>query len=149
VKRAAATPPPGHETGTVIEVCAAMICDGHRVLLATRPAHSHLAGKWEFPGGKKRTGESDEACIRRELREELGLDPVAIRPLASLTHEYPAKRVHLHFLHCTLAPGAVPHSREGQQLGWFPVAELNTVDLAAADRRFVEEQLTARPCRDA
>ena len=72
---------------TVPVVCAVIIRDG-RVLIAQRPAHKHLALKWEFPGGKVEPGESAEAAIVREIREELGCDFAIGRALPRFTHAY-------------------------------------------------------------
>lgn len=120
-----------------IEVCAAVIRRNGRLLLATRPDGSHLAGKWEFPGGKLHPGETPEACIAREIQEELGVGMLAPVHLCDLRHEYPGKAVRLHFLLGELAADAVPHGHEGQDCGWFTLAELHRLELAGADAAFV------------
>lgn len=120
-----------------IEVCAAVIRRGGRFLLATRPAESHLAGKWEFPGGKRHHGETAEACIARELGEELGLDVSQATFLAVTTHRYPTKTIRLTFLECVLADKREPVAHDGQQVGWFTFEELHELDLAPADREFL------------
>ncbi len=124
-----------------IDVCAAVVRQRQRFLLATRPPGSHLAGYWEFPGGKIHAGETPEACILRELCEELGVAAVEPEFLALVEHDYPGKRIRLHFLRCRLPDGENPHPHEGQQCGWFTLAELRALNLAPADRRFVEEFL--------
>ncbi len=120
-----------------LDVCAAVIRRGNRLLLATRPPGSHLAGKWEFPGGKCHPGETLEACIVREIQEELGVTMLRPVLLCSLRHTYPDKAIHLHFMLGELAPEAVPHGHEGQECGWFARAELGKLDLAGADAEFV------------
>ena len=108
------------------------------LLLARRPAGSHLAGKWEFPGGKCHDGESLEACIRREIREELGLEVQADERLATIEHVYPEKTVRLHFMACELRNGAAICHHDGQDSGWFRVEQLAGLDLAGADRQFAD-----------
>lgn len=123
---------------SAIDVCAAVIVRDGRYLLARRLPDSHLAGCWEFPGGKQREGENRQDCIRRELKEELGLDASPSRALTTICHTYPEKTVRLHFVPCTLTPEAEPVGLDGQQVGWFPLEGLQHLDLAPADRRFVE-----------
>ena len=121
-----------------IEVCAAVIQRDGRYLLGRRPAGSHMAGKWEFPGGKVHAGESREDCILRELREELGLvarDPVFV---TTIEHAYPEKTIRLHFLRCTAGDDGRCSADEHEEIGWFRLGELAALDLAPADRRFVE-----------
>jgi mutator protein MutT len=121
-----------------IDVCAAVIVRGHYFLLAQRPEGKHLAGKWEFPGGKVDPNESLHDCIAREILEELGLDVLNPRLLVSLEHDYPEKRIRLHFLQCAIADDAAPCHHEGQDSAWVNIQELSSQDLAPADRRFVE-----------
>jgi 8-oxo-dGTP diphosphatase len=73
---------------TIRVVAAALFDSRGQVLIAERPLGKHLAGRWEFPGGKIDAGESDEAALRRELREELGVAVGKARPLVSLSHDY-------------------------------------------------------------
>lgn len=124
-----------------IDVCAAVIRRGQSVLLATRPPGTHLSGVWEFPGGKVAPGESMEECIRRELAEELGLQVLSARQIATIRHQYPAKTVILHFLECSIDRGAQPVGHEGQQIQWVTVEGLDRIDMAPADRVFVQQWL--------
>src|SRR6056297_3773949 len=79
-----------------IEVAAAVLRDGEgRVLVSRRLAGRHLAGLWEFPGGKIESDEAPEAALARELEEELGIVAGPSRPLVALRHEYPEKIVRL------------------------------------------------------
>ena len=71
--------------GTVRVVAAALLAGG-RVLIAERPRGKHMAGRWEFPGGKLAGDETEEQALRRELREELGVELLQGRPLMRLTH---------------------------------------------------------------
>jgi len=123
-------------TETVIDVCAAVVFRGRRVLVAQRPEGSHLAGKWEFPGGKVHDGESRCACIRREMIEELGLNVYNVEPITDLVHSYPEKTIRLHFLKCTVPDDVEPLHHDGQDSRWVALDDLHAVEWAPADRRF-------------
>ena len=90
---------------TIIQVAAGLIEKDRRYLITKRPAGVHLAGFWEFPGGKRETGESLEQCLLRELKEELGIDITPGSPFHIIRHEYPEKLVELHFFRCTIRRG--------------------------------------------
>ncbi len=121
-----------------INVCAAVIQDAeHQYLLTTRPAGTHLAGQWEFPGGKIHCNESPEDAVRRELDEELGVEVRAKALLAVILHEYQDKTVRLHFIECELKPYQHMHAHDGQQIGWFTLDQLEKLDLVSADRVFL------------
>ncbi|MDD4098247.1 MAG: lipoyl synthase [Lentisphaeria bacterium] len=127
-------------TSRVLDVCAAVVvADDGRLLLATRRPGSHLAGKWEFPGGKVHPGESLEDCMRREAAEELGLLLTAARPVLAFDYAYPDRTVRLHFMWCDMAAGSAPTAREGQQIGWFSAAEVVAgLELAPADQAMLQ-----------
>src|SRR5688572_13099941 len=120
-----------------LEVCAALLRDGAgRVLIAERgPSRAH-AGEWEFPGGKLEPGETVAAATRRELREELGIEVLASRPLQVLVHRYPEREVRLHAVAIDAWRGT-PVAREGQALAWVAPASLPTWPILAADRPIV------------
>ena len=120
---------------SAIPVVAAVLEDGHgRVLVAQRPAHKHLALKWEFPGGKVDAGEMPESALARELREELGIAIEIVRALPRFTHDYGTVVIDMLPFICRLAPGsAAPHPHEHVTLRWVSPAKLSTLDLAAAD----------------
>jgi 8-oxo-dGTP diphosphatase len=113
-------------------VCAVIERDG-RVLVAQRPAHKHLALKWEFPGGKVEPGESPEAAVVREIKEELNCDIAIIRALPRVRHAYAVVIEMIPFV-CHLVPGSPePRPLEHIALQWVAPAELPALDLAAAD----------------
>ncbi len=87
------------------QVAAALIERDGQYLITRRRAGAHLEGLWEFPGGKRETGESLEACVCREVKEELGLEISEATPFAVVHHEYPEKSVELHFFSCSIARG--------------------------------------------
>ena len=97
-----------------------------------------MAGKWEFPGGKVSGGESLVGCIRREIAEELGLEVLDAVQIATVEHADQQPAIRLHFLECYVAAGAEPVCREGQQVGWFTLAETAGLDLLPADRVFLD-----------
>jgi 8-oxo-dGTP diphosphatase len=103
------------------------------VLIARRPVASHLGGLWEFPGGKVETGEAMPAALVRELREELGVEIGAARPLIAIDHHYPDKRVFLDVWRVIDWRGE-PHGREGQPLAWIAPQDLPGYPMPAADR---------------
>ncbi|MCF7853667.1 MAG: (deoxy)nucleoside triphosphate pyrophosphohydrolase [Candidatus Pacebacteria bacterium] len=120
-----------------IDVCAAVIARGNRLLLAQRPNGVHLGGKWEFPGGKVHRNETREECIIREIQEELNLEVRSPVFLTTTCHDSVKKSVRLHFLQCELDEDAEHELRAHDDIGWFTLAELETLDLAPADHDFV------------
>ena len=120
-----------------IHVVAGVLSDAQgRILLTQRPPGKHLAGLWEFPGGKCEPGESAEAALRRELREEIGVEVGAIDPLIALPWCYPEKSIYLD-VYRILEYARTPHGHEGQALRWASVDELATIAMPPADRPVV------------
>ncbi len=120
-----------------IEVAAGLVFRAGRLLITQRPPGGHLAGLWEFPGGKREPAESFEECLQRELREELGIEVAVEALLEALTHEYPEKRVHLKFYRC------IWQQHEPRALGcaafeWVRREELSRYEFPAADARLLE-----------
>jgi 8-oxo-dGTP diphosphatase len=119
----------------LVLVAAAALIDGDgRVLLARRPPGKALAGLWEFPGGKLAPGETPEAALVRELREELGIDTAAscLAPLAFASHAYEDFHLLMPLFACRVWRGAA-RGLEGQELAWVPVAGLSAFPMPAAD----------------
>ncbi|MBU6198099.1 MAG: Nudix family hydrolase [Xanthomonadaceae bacterium] len=121
----------------VIHVVAGILRDEQgRVLLARRPPGKHLAGLWEFPGGKCEPGESSETALRRELAEEIGIRADTIEPLMAVPWHYTEKSVVLDVYDVRSWRGEA-HGREGQALRWASVAELPALQMPPADRPVV------------
>jgi len=118
-----------------ILVTAGVVIRDRRVLVARRKAGSHLAGLWEFPGGKLEPGESPEECLARELREELGVSVRVGRILETIYHRYPEKNVLLLFYACELLDGE-PRALDVAEVAWVPRAELPDLDWVPADVTF-------------
>lgn len=128
-------------TAPLLVVCALIERDGC-VLMAQRPAHKHLGGKWEFPGGKIEPGETAEAALHRELREELGSTVEILRPLASHTHAYATVTVQLiPFVVRLTADSGAPQTHEHAALRWVPAGELTALDLPEADLPIIADYL--------
>lgn len=96
-----------------------------------------MAGRWEFPGGKVGRGESDLEALRRELREELGIDVIGARHCLTLTHAYPDRTVELSMWIVEDYRGE-PQALDGQQIKWVCAAQLDREDILEADRPFIE-----------
>jgi 8-oxo-dGTP diphosphatase len=118
-------------------VVAGALFDGEgRVLIAQRPAGKTLAGRWEFPGGKVDVGESEHAALRRELREELGVEVIAARPFMRLAHAYAERDVELSLWIVERFAGE-PRSLDAQALKWVSPAALAAEDILEADQPFI------------
>jgi 8-oxo-dGTP diphosphatase len=107
------------------------------VLIAQRPAGKHMAGGWEFPGGKLGLGEARFDGLRRELREEIGVDIVTAEPVICYEHQYADRRVLLDLWRVTEFIGT-PRSMEGQPLQFIEVGDLDRVGLLEADRPMID-----------
>jgi 8-oxo-dGTP diphosphatase len=128
-------------TATPLIVTAAVIeRDGH-FFMTRRLKDTHLAGMWEFPGGKCDADESLTDCLERELIEELGTRAVIGREIFTVEHSYPERTVRLHFFATTLLDE--PQPLLGQEMRWVSRDELRQLQLPEADRGLVD-LLTAR-----
>lgn len=108
-----------------------------RVLITERLCDGPFNGLWEFPGGKIGDGETPPAALRRELREELGIEARSVQPFMQLSHEYPDRTVDLEFFLVTDWQGE-PAGLERQQIRWTNIADLNSDELLPADAPIVE-----------
>ncbi len=106
--------------------------DGN-VLIARRPNTVMLGGLWEFPGGKVEPGESDIEALRRELREELGVEIDDIRAFTSLKHAYSHFKISMEAYHCTISDG-IPKPMVSNELKWVRIDELEDYPFPKANR---------------
>ena len=118
-----------------IVVTAAVVQRGLTFLVTRRLRGTHLEGLWEFPGGKCEAGESHEACLRREIREELGCDVVVGAKLLEVAHDYSDRVIELHFFDCALQ--GEPRPLLGQEIRWAAGAELPGLDFPPADAELI------------
>ncbi len=119
-----------------VVVAAAVVLRDGCVLLTRRAKGQHLAGMWEFPGGKLEPGESPEETLVRECREECGID-IEVGEILDVTHHrYPEKDVLLLFYRCALRGGEVQHLQVADH-AWVPPGELDRYELPPADERVV------------
>jgi 8-oxo-dGTP diphosphatase len=116
-------------------VVAAVIEEGDQFLLTRRQSGVHLAGLWEFPGGKLDEGETDQAALARELREELDVLVDVHERMFRTSHAYPDRTVELSFYRCVLK--GTPTPQLGQEMRWVARAELASLEFPPADAEFI------------
>jgi len=125
-----------------IIVVAAVVERAGEFLVARRLTGTHLAGYWEFPGGKVLPGETHEEALQREIVEELNTGIASIRKIFSTSHAYPERIVDLHFYRGELT--GTPQPALGQELRWITRADFASLEFPAADNeliaRLVSEQ---------
>ncbi|MDR0805465.1 MAG: 8-oxo-dGTP diphosphatase MutT [Enterobacteriaceae bacterium] len=130
-----------------IEIAVGIIINTEHAIFVTRRADGvHLAGYWEFPGGKVETaqGESVQQALYRELREETGIEVSHSFLLETLEYDYPDRQLRLHFFIVDAWQGT-PEGREGQSARWLNVSGLVDVEFPAANQPIIAE-LKRRYC---
>jgi 8-oxo-dGTP diphosphatase len=118
-----------------LHVVAAVVERDDCFLVTRRQAGVHLAGLWEFPGGKVGPGESHEQALRREMREELDTDVEVRAAVSTAAHAYDDRHVTLHFYRCELT--GTPRPLLGQEMRWVPRAELRALGFPPADEELI------------
>ena len=122
---------------SLVEVVAALIRDEKgRYLITQRRKGSHLAGLWEFPGGKREAGEALEAALQRELAEELSARFDVGERVETVRWEYPERTIVIHFYRCRLESGTI-EPREDQAMAWVAPERLSDFDFPPADRELI------------
>ncbi len=124
----------------VIEVAAGLIHRDGRYLIARRKPGVHLAGFWEFPGGKREGGESLMECLQRELLEELSISIDLPIPYQIVRHDYSDKIVELHFFHCAIERGE-PVPLGCEEIRWVSPEELTQFRFPPADHVIIQALL--------
>lgn len=125
-----------------IIVAAAIIQQEERYLITRRKPGSDLAGLWEFPGGKKESGETLEGCLRREIKEELGVEISEPQLFHSLRHQYSGKEVELHFFTCSIIQGP-PQALDCAEMAWVHKYELTFYEFLPADIPILQKIIQA------
>lgn len=123
-------------------VVAAVVEERGCFLLTRRPQGSHLEGLWEFPGGKVQDGETHAAALAREMVEELDTDVTVEGQIFETVHDYPDRRIALHFYQCSLL--GAPRPVLGQEMAWVSRELLRTLPFPEADAALID-LLTRRP----
>ena len=123
------------ERGRVV-VVAAVVERADRILVTQRLPGTHLAGHWEFPGGKMEDGEDHRRCLEREMREELDVEVEVGRELHTTSFDYPTRTVELHFHRCAII--GEPKPILGQRVRWVSWAELRTLRFPPADLELIQ-----------
>jgi 8-oxo-dGTP diphosphatase len=121
----------------MIEVCCAIIIEGYKILATRRSRGMHLAGFWEFPGGKIESGETAEECIIREIREELNIEISVEKQLKPVKHHYPEKSIRLIPFICKLKAGKITLT-DHSEFRWLAKHEIFEVNWAAADLKVLQ-----------
>jgi mutator protein MutT len=122
----------------LIDVAAAVIFRGEKLLITQRHKDAHLGGLWEFPGGKREADETFEECLVRELREELGIEAAVEGLLEDVTHVYADKRVRLKFFTCRVLAGE-PQALGCAAVKWIGKTELAVHEFPAADAHLLQK----------
>jgi len=127
-----------------IEVSAGVIRRGGKIFIQQRPLGGLMGGLWEFPGGKRKTNESPDACLRREIREELGVDIVVREKLMTVKHSYTQFRVTLHVYRCRLPSGRI-RATCCEQWKWVEARQLAAFAFPAANVKIVRHLTRRQP----
>ena len=123
-----------------IEVSAAVITRGGRVFIQQRPHKGLMGGLWEFPGGKRQRGESEEECLKREIKEELGIPIVIKNKMMTIRHSYTQFRVTLNVFYCPWQKGRI-QATQCEQWKWVRYEDLDNYTFPAANAKIVKTLL--------
>ena len=121
-----------------IKVTAAIIIEDQKVLITQRATYDEWGGKWEFPGGKIEAGETPEACLQRELREELGIIADVHDLYAVSNHAYPHFTIELLAYRVTIQSGQIT-LHDHKDYRWVSIGDLCKFDFSDADKPIVEK----------
>ena len=113
-------------------VTAALIRDKEKILIAKRGRGKKFGSQWEFPGGKLDRDETPEACLRREIREELNLEIQVEEHFCTVPHQYPDFKIELMAFWCSIIGGSLK-LEEHEQVRWVTVSEMEEYDFVEAD----------------
>jgi A/G-specific adenine glycosylase len=120
------------------EVCAALIQEEDGLfLIAQRKPEDKFGGLWEFPGGAREAGESYETCLKREMKEELGIEVEVGKELSTFEDEIPTLKICVHLFQCRIQEGR-PSPLDCQDVQWADLSGLSKVPLAPVDQTIFE-----------
>ena len=128
-------------------IAIALVLHEGRVLIAKRDSGSHLAGLWEFPGGKIEVGETPAQAAVRECREECGIEVAADKLFDEMDYDYPDRKLHLAFYQCHLVSGDIANCK-GRELRWCAAKDLEKYPMPPANAeiiRMLGDTLAAKP----
>lgn len=129
-----------NSTIKIVEVVAALICDGNKFLICQRPANKTRGLLWEFVGGKVEHGETKEKALIRECQEELAITVEPHDIFTEVTHEYPDITVRLTLFNCTISKGQT-QLLEHNDLKWITSAEIPNYEFCPADEEILNKLL--------
>ena len=115
-----------------VDVAIGIVLRGVEVLICRRKQGTHLAGLWEFPGGKIEPGETPEQAVRRELLEEVGLTVRVLRQLTPIEYDYLAVHIRLHPFLCEVLDGTA-RALAADEVRWVPIVKLRDYPMPAAN----------------
>lgn len=122
----------------MVEVVAALVRDGEKIMICQRPEHKSRPLMWEFPGGKVEAGETKEEALVRECKEELDIELAVGEIFAESTFVYPDISVHLTLLEARIVSGE-PKLLEHRDIRWITPEEAHLFEFSPADVPFVEK----------
>ncbi len=129
-----------------VQAALALIERRGRYLICRRKPGGFLGGYWEFPGGKRKSGERWTACLRRELREELGVSVTSLRPVAVIRYRYPTRSILFRVFRCAIAQGR-PRPLDAAALRWVPARQLRRFRFPPADRSLIVHLSSPSPAK--
>jgi A/G-specific adenine glycosylase len=136
--------PPRRAVPSLTVTAAVIRRDDGRVLLTKRPPEGLLGGLWEFPGGTLEETDADlQACLRREIQEELGVEVQVGEGFGTYKHAYTHFRIELHAFCCTIALGQDPQAIECDDLAWVDIEDLGDYPMGKVDRRIADRLVQA------
>ncbi|RXF02905.1 8-oxo-dGTP diphosphatase MutT [Pseudoalteromonas sp. PS5] len=126
-----------------VEVAVGVIEKNQKIFVCLRSKDQHQGGLWEFPGGKVEAEEDVFSALKRELKEEIGIDIHSSTELMRVEHDYPDKAVCLH-IHIVTEFAGEAHGAEGQPSQWVAISNLHELDFPAANKAIVERLQAAQ-----
>lgn len=133
------------KSNSAIHVAVGMVFNSEgKVLVALRPRHAEQGDLWEFPGGKVEEGETIEQALKRELFEEVGITIQTAKPLTTLTHQYPQKKVFLDVWLIDKFTGEAYAKELQSAIKWVSLDELSKLSIPAANHEIIQKLLKNR-----